>query len=575
MSRNMDIAGIRDELDRKVFYLQTLLDTSRELSGLIQPARILDTFLLMVMGPLGIVQGMGALINTATRQVHLTGRGLSASALAEVNGNIPGICDRYFPGEETPAFSVPRIKVITRESLADHGFYPPQMQILILWDLSGEYSGFLGLGERITGDLFGDDEINILLNLTNILTNALSHALSFWNTQQLNADLLKKNDELQESLNEAREAREQLDKRVFRLRALSSLNSELRSITDVQELLNHFLLLAMGSLGINQGFLLVYDREKETGRIVSRGITRERELDSRDCEKLLYNALDAVEEKSLSPMSIGRLTAPGPFWEAGVDIDVKSGFFFVIDHQFMGVAAFGPAISGFAFTAEELDFLSTQVSNLMAYLKNAKAFGTIKALIEDLTHRNEDLRQTITELTEAKQKISILEKTKAHFKAVLQKQAERINRASSLDFMLIFFLAAAVGVLFNLANPQGISLLPPSVIQSAFDSVSVQEAQRLVEEKKALLVDARPKEFYSREHIEGAVSVPLSLFDVIYMMKLSNTDLETPIIVYGRTISRLYDVEVAHLLKKRDHEKVYVLSGGMDAWKEQGRQVTK
>ncbi len=386
---------------------------------------------------------------------------------------------------------------------------------------------------------------------------------------------LKKNDALQDSLNEAKEAREQLDKRVFHLKALSSLNSELRTLTDVQELLNHFLLLAMGSLGINQGFLLVYDREKETGRIVSRGIRLERELDSRACEKLLYNALDAVEEKSLSPMSIGRITVPGPFWEAGADIDVKSGFFFVIDHQFMGVAAFGPAISGLAFTAEELDFLSTQVSTLMAYLKNAKAFGTIKALIEDLTHRNEDLSQTIKELTEAKQKISILEKTKAHFKAVLQKQTERINRASSLDFVLIFVLAAAVGVLFNLANPQGIALLPPSVIQSAFDSVSVQEAQMLVEEKKALLVDARPKEFYSREHITGAVSVPLSLFDVIYMMKLSNTDLETPIIVYGRTISRLYDVEVAHLLKKRDHEKVYVLSGGMDAWKEQGRQVTK
>ncbi|MFZ2448731.1 MAG: rhodanese-like domain-containing protein [Syntrophobacteraceae bacterium] len=568
-----EAAEIRAELDRKVFYLQTLLDTSRELSGLPHPKKILDTFLLMVMGPLGILQGLGAIINTRTGQGHVTGRGVSESVLEQVSGNLPHIRKKYFTERENLSFSMPRITVIPRESLPDHSLCPAQMQVLILWDLPGDFSGFLGLGERITGGSFGEDEMSILLNLTNILTSTLSHAISFMNTQQLNADLLKKNAELEATLGEVREAREKHAKRIFHMQTLSELNSELRSIIDVEKLLRHFLLTAMGSLGIERGFVLAYDREAKSGKTVYRGIEAERWLSPEVCEMLLYSAFDAMEHKSLAPMSFGRFSAPGLFRDAGVDLDVTCGFFFVIDQNFMGVIAFGPPLSGGTFTKNELDLLANQTAGFMAYLENARAFAKINALNEDLTRRNEQLRRTILELTEARDRITILERARAHVRTVLQREAERVAKVRALDCVLILFFALAIGLLFNFAGPQGIALFPESVIKSDFPSVTAVEAQKLIEEKKAVLVDARPKEFYTQKHIKGAISVPLTLFDIIFMMKLGQLDPQRPIIVYGRTISRLYDVEAAIRLKKRDHEDIQVLLGGIRAWEDAGYQV--
>jgi rhodanese-related sulfurtransferase len=95
----------------------------------------------------------------------------------------------------------------------------------------------------------------------------------------------------------------------------------------------------------------------------------------------------------------------------------------------------------------------------------------------------------------------------------------------------------------------------------------------MLDETDAVLVDARPVEFYRLKHIKGAVNVPLDVFDVVHMMKLSHLEPERPIIVYGRTISRHYDEEVAHRLTQRDQEDVKVFAGGLSAWERQGYPV--
>ena len=568
-----DAEDIRADLDRKVFYLQTMLDTSRELAGLLHPKEILDTFLLMVMGPLGILQGLGAIVNTGSGKGHVTGRGVPEPVLEEISSNLPRICEKYFAEREPPPFSAPRMKFIPRESLAGHDLYPAQMQILLLWDLPGDFAGFLGFGERIAADPFGEGDLNVLLNLAYILANALSHAISFRKVQQLNSDLLKNNVELQSTIKRADEAHEKLDKRFFHMKSLLDLNSELRSLIDEGELLRHFLLTAMGPIAIERGFVLIYDREKKVGKSVSRGIEAEIRLDPDAYERLLYSAFDGLEQKSLAPMSFGRFDARHLLRDAGVDLDAACCFFFVLEQSVMGIAAFGPPLSSGSFTQNELNLLANMTAGCMAYLENARAFARINGLNEDLTRRNEQLERTIRELTEARDRISFLERARARVRAVLQREAERVGRARALDCFLILFFALAIGMLFNFAGPRGIALLPESAVKSDFPSVSAMRARELVEEKKAVLVDARPKELYTQKHIKGAVNVPLSLFDIIYMMKLGRLEPGTPIIVYGRTVSMHYDVEAAIRLKKRDLEDVWVLLGGVEAWEAQGYEV--
>ena len=339
----------------------------------------------MAMGPLGITHGVAALFNVTTGQGHVTGRGVSEDELVEVTRNLPRISTKYFPQERVGDGSPSRIRFFTRESLSDHGLFPAETRVFVFWNLANDYSGFVGLGKKISGQTFDESDRDLLLNLTNVLTSALAHALSVINIQQLNAGLQKKNIELEAALGELRESQDALDRRLFHLASLSELNSELSPLTDLDALLQAFLLTVMGSFGVRQGFVLVFDRQSRRGQFAARGLGSEPALDGEAWEKLLYRSLDALENKSMAPMSVSRLADAAFLRQMGIDMDPALGFFFVLDPSCMGLVVLGERIRGDAFSLEEVDLLATQTSSLLVFLKNARAFQTIRALNEDLT----------------------------------------------------------------------------------------------------------------------------------------------------------------------------------------------
>jgi rhodanese-related sulfurtransferase len=563
----------QDELDRQVFFLKTLFDASRELAGIIQPWKILNTFLLMAMGPLGITRGVVGLVNTRTGEGDIVGRGMDEAELSEVQSNLPAICMKYFGDSEMSSIPSARIKAVSREDFEPYGLFPASTGVLILWSLSGEYAGFVAFGMKIDGRPLDDGDMDLVFHLTHLLTSTLDHALSVLNIQQLNAELVRKNVDLENALGELSSSRDELDRRIFHLRSLSDLNSELSPLFDMDRLLQAFLMTTMGALGVGQGFVLVYDRDARAPGFAARGVLKAPHWDGDTCEKLLFAAFDSSENKSFAPSSLSQLANPAIFREFGLDIDASMGFFFVVDEPFMGVFGLGSTITSRTFSPEEVDLLGTQISSFIIFLRNARAFEAIQALNDDLARRNEELRQTIKELTEARHHITILEKARARLRSLLQRETERIGRPAGFDCALILFLATAIGVFFNLAAPQGIPLVQNSWLRTPPATINPDEARRMVEEEGAVLVDARPRELYDQKHIEGAMNVPLSLFDIMVMMKLSQIDLERPIIVYGRTISGRYDEELAFRLEQRDHEHVKVLAGGVEAWTAQGHQA--
>jgi len=369
----------------------------------------------------------------------------------------------------------------------------------------------------------------------------------------------------------------ELDRKVFHLKSLSDLNWELSPVLQIDGLLERYLLVTMGTFGIRQGFALFSDREAQEGKrvtLASRGIDSVDAVSSESAEKLLYRCFEASEERKLGPMGISHIhEASHVFLEAGIGIDAEVGLLYYIDRTALGVIGLGPPISGVPFSKEDEDLLFTHTSSFMIYLKNAKAFERINELNEGLVRKNEELRRTIVELTEARHTIAILEKAGARIKALIQREMVRSQRMNALDIALILVLATVVGVLFNFANPQGIRLLPETLLRPDSTVVDPVEAKSLLDTGKAVLVDARPKEFYDQKHIKGAVNLPPALFDIIYMMKLAKLDPGVEIIVYGRSISRLYDEDVAHRLRRRDHEKVRILPGNMGAIETAGFEI--
>jgi 3-mercaptopyruvate sulfurtransferase SseA len=91
----------------------------------------------------------------------------------------------------------------------------------------------------------------------------------------------------------------------------------------------------------------------------------------------------------------------------------------------------------------------------------------------------------------------------------------------------------------------------------------------------AVVVDAGPEIFYETKHIEGAVSIPLALFDIVYTMAFGGEEKGKNVIVYGGTVSKLYDWDLAEKLLERGHKDVKVLKGGMAAWEKAGYPVER
>jgi 3-mercaptopyruvate sulfurtransferase SseA len=58
-------------------------------------------------------------------------------------------------------------------------------------------------------------------------------------------------------------------------------------------------------------------------------------------------------------------------------------------------------------------------------------------------------------------------------------------------------------------------------------------------------------------------------------MTFPKEDKGKKIIIYGGTISKLYDLEVAQKLLLRGYEKVRILEGGLAAWERKGFPVAE
>ena len=107
-------------MDKNLFYLNTIYETSRALSSLIQPGKILDTFLLTAMGSLGITQGFAALLNTQTQQATLFTKGVEPSDRKKLDDNIALICDCCLSDIQASTIGDSRFRIVQAETLGAH-----------------------------------------------------------------------------------------------------------------------------------------------------------------------------------------------------------------------------------------------------------------------------------------------------------------------------------------------------------------------------------------------------------------------------------------------------------------------
>jgi rhodanese-related sulfurtransferase len=558
------------DLDRRVFHMKTLHEAACELSGLTQPRKIMETFLLTAMGLFGATRGLAVLVNVRTRQGHLAQRGLSGPEADACERNLARIAEHYLPEDSLPGHA----ELVLPRQGADPGLLPADTAVLLKQKVDGSYAVLVGIGARLSGESFGDGDVTTLLNLAGTMVNALAQNLFNRQIQHLNAGLMRQGTELQDALRLAGRARETLDRQIFHLQTLYEFTAELSPLVATGKLLEAFLLMVMGTFGASRGCVLLCDRQRRAVRSASRGIPEPRQWTLDEAEKQLYRGFQATEERRLAPMSVGFVVDPQAiFPETEMGAAVHTALLFTVDDSLFGLLALGAPLAKRGQATEERELLRGLTANCMVFLKNAQAFETIQALNAELRRTNADLRQTITDLTEARHQIRVLEFAKSRLKQLIQREIERAGRFRAADMLLMVILSTVLALAFNYSSPNGIPVVPEAVFQEQAPRVDVLTAHQLLARGEAVLVDARPPELFQQKHIAEAVNIPAPLFDVIYPMKLGRTlKPEQTVLVYGRTVSKRYDEDVTQRLLQR-HDQVRLLEGGVAAWEEKGFAV--
>lgn len=567
----------RQELERKRLNLRVLLELAQELSGVLQPRTLLDTFLLSAMGPTGARQGVAVLANPTADDGLLLSHGVQAEEAEALQQRLPAICDAYFPySDQASDFQAPILRFIQRSLPAAEGLLPPGMNALLCFSVDDAHCGLLALGPFLAED---DDELNtdaadLLKSLTHMLIGALRGALAVSNIRQLGVDLGRKNEQLSQALAASQAAQRVLDRRVHQLAAINELAGELAHRHTVAEILDSFLLTMLGAFSLGSGLVLVLDRPARGVDLALRGAPGTGLCAFAPADALVYKAFAATGEHSVAPLTVDAVLAPQEALSAcGLPFPAACAVYFALDADVQGVLVLGKTISGEDLDEEDTQLVRAELAALLGYLQGARRMQTISALNDDLLRRNEELTRTVQELTEARQTIDLLERAGERVRAFLQAEAQRSRRFSWLDCGIILTAAMLVAFLFNLASPNGVPLVPEHLLRPPAQSVSVQQARELQQNEGALIVDARPQAFFEQQRISGALNLTPGLFDMVYLMHFTQVPLSRPIIVYGGNISRRWDEDVAARLGAREHERVLVLKDGLSGWVAHGYTV--
>jgi putative oxidoreductase len=146
----------------------------------------------------------------------------------------------------------------------------------------------------------------------------------------------------------------------------------------------------------------------------------------------------------------------------------------------------------------------------------------------------------------------------------------KLRKVSWFDFALIGGLSIILALIFNLYNDNALPLVQ-GLNGEPVKVISLDEAKKLYDENKLMVIDARKEGFYRQEHIKGAENFQEVFFDLMYPMfqfKLEQKKVtkESPIFVYGGILSRRFDIDLARDLKSKGYENVMVLGSDYDAW---------
>jgi len=560
-----------EDCERGTFHLHVLFETVRELSLQSSPGEVMQSFILMSMGALGTSQAFVLGRTGRTSAPHMHTRGIAAAHRERIAALLKTVQARM--GEENDV--VPHQACIV--GINEAPSWDPELtdvRLLVEWFVDARHYGVLGYGAKISGAGYDAEDEAFVLRLVSAFMDAMQVAMAGETVRQLNDALQQKNLELEDALQDAHAIQADLDRRYFHFKSICETTRELSATRDARQLLSSFLLSVMGIFSARTGFAVLWNRPESSLAQIARGYVPE--------EGPVYDLqrMDAVFRELIHPPfvpAIGKkqyhLLTQAELSVVQLPGEPRMVAAFTVDMSHYGLVGLGPSLTDDMDRQPDMDLLSTLVQSFLVNLGNALAFATIEKLNSDLLIKNQELQQTLDELRQSRQTITLLESARNRLRTFLQTETLRIKRVSMLDCIALAVISLVLGMVFNASNPGGIPLRPQTWDIPKAQRIDPSWAGLKHESRGALFLDARPVEFFDQSRIAGAENLPLNLFDFVYSMRFAMLPPDQEIVVYGRNISRRYDELVAAKLMERGMRKVRVLSGGLRGWKDEGFPV--
>ncbi len=112
---------------------------------------------------------------------------------------------------------------------------------------------------------------------------------------------------------------------------------------------------------------------------------------------------------------------------------------------------------------------------------------------------------------------------------------------------------------------------PPKVSEPGVQHVDAQQAQKLIAEKKVVVLDIRTPGEFNKGRIAGATNIDFLASD--FEQRIDGLDKSKSYLVHCASGGR--STHSLPVLKKHDFKSVYHLDGGIKAWEKAGLPVEK
>mgnify|MGYP006290552927 CR=1 FL=1 len=191
-AKNTQLKQAYQNLDRRVYHLKTLYDVSRDIFGSVDTQEILKSFLMMTMGNFGVVEAFLLTLEDPSCEVrHEIAVGYTEERLASFQKAAESALQDTKGCSDTT-----EVTGLTDEDVA----------CALRFRFADDAVGLLGLGHKLVGEPYTDEDLELLTTLVNNLVIALKNAASFEDIKRLNRELRDKNEQLEATLQELQAA---------------------------------------------------------------------------------------------------------------------------------------------------------------------------------------------------------------------------------------------------------------------------------------------------------------------------------------------------------------------------------